>query len=67
MQSYGVKQREKNRIVSEYNDQISKLQKKLREETKNLDEDCYLLGVRINTIVTKTEKLFSNPEPKLKN
>ncbi|MCH1913068.1 hypothetical protein L9Z17_15135 [Leptospira noguchii] len=25
--SYGVKQREKNRIVSEYNDQISKLQK----------------------------------------
>ncbi|MCH1910492.1 host-nuclease inhibitor Gam family protein [Leptospira noguchii] len=56
MQSYGVKQREKNRIVSEYNDQISKLQKKLREETKNLDEDCYLLGVRIKHYCDENRK-----------
>ncbi|MDO6395328.1 host-nuclease inhibitor Gam family protein [Leptospira santarosai] len=47
VQTYGVKQREKDRIVSKYNDQISELQSKLRDETKSLDESMYLLGVRI--------------------
>ncbi|MCR8647669.1 host-nuclease inhibitor Gam family protein [Leptospira interrogans] len=56
IQSYGVKQREKNRIVSQYNDKMSELQTKLREETKILDEDCYLLGVRIKHFCDENRK-----------
>ncbi|EKR62373.1 Gam-like protein [Leptospira weilii str. 2006001853] len=61
VQSYGVKQREKDRIVSKYNDQISELQTKLREETKALDEDMYLLGVRIKHFCDENrESLFES-------